>query len=232
MGKYYTDMSQHYNKNKSRLLTAIDAIVFNKEFYFAYNLLFFVLGKITNDIPRVFFTAYFLIFYSYFIHVASHKIPVFNKMHMLHHTPGKNKGIMPELLECLVNLFIIGGGILIPLNLYLNSNISPFNEYAILLYTLIYTSQHLIVYHYMKTPSHKTHHLCDQTKTVDSNNCSKNVQNYGPDAIDALFGTKKHSEKYEDMSPLIPIVVILLVLLLLNYNNNYDIIKILSSKIR
>jgi len=224
-------MSEHYNKNKSRVGSVVDALIFNKHFYFAYNLLFFVLGKITKDMPRVFFTAYFLIFYSYFIHIAAHKLPGFNKIHLVHHTSDSNKGILPELLELVLNLLFIGGGILIPLNLYLNSRLSPFSEYAIILYTFIYTSQHLIVYHYLKTPSHKSHHTCDKSNARDIKNCTKNVQNYGPDALDVLFGTKKHLEKYEDMSPLIPIVIILLILLLLNYKNNFDIINILASKL-
>ncbi len=219
-------MSEHYNKDKSRILCVIDALKFNTIFYTVYNLLFIILGVITGDMKKVIFTSYFLVFYSYFMHIATHKIPILNKLHMLHHTPGKNKGFFPELLEFFVNLLVIGGGILIPLNMYVNSSKTIFNEYAIILYTLIYTSQHLIVYHFMKTPSHKTHHKCDKKMK------SGGVRNYGPDALDVLFGTKENLEKYEDMSPLIPIVIILLILLLMNYNNNFDIIKVLASKIR
>ena len=55
------------------------------------------------------------------------------------------------------------------------------------------------------------------------------IVNYGPDAMDVLFGTKKNLEKYENMSLLIPFVIVLIILLLFNFDNKYDIIKWLES---
>ena len=224
-------MNSYYNKNNSRIKSIIEALFYNRYFYIAYNILFLVLAKITNSYYKVFFTAYFLIFTSYFIHIWSHKIPIVKNLHLLHHTKKINKYISAEILELFLNLLFIGGGILIPLNLYFKSDFSPFNEYAILLYTLIYTFQHMVVYHLLKVPSHTTHHTVDKTCLDDTCKTTEKVYNYGPDAIDVLFGTKKHLQEYENMGPLIPFIIILIILVIFNYNNKFDVIKWLQSKI-
>ena len=222
-------MNKYYNKNNSKFKSLLESLVFNKYFYIVFNILFLLIGNITKDYLRVFFTAYFLIFFSYFIHVWSHDIPIFKKLHLIHHTKIINKYVSAELLEFLLNLLIIGGGIFIPINLYIGSKASPLSNYAILFYTLIYTFQHVVIYHYIKVPTHVTHHKVDKKCLGDMCKNTENILNYGPDAMDALFGTKKNLENYEDMSPLIPLLIVLIILILFNFNNKYDIIKWLES---
>ena len=222
-------MNNYYNKNNNTLKSTLESLVYNKYFYLVFNILFLLLGKITNDYPRVFFTAYFLIFFSYFIHIWSHRIPLFKKLHLLHHTKKINKYFSAELLEFLLNLIVIGGGIFIPINLYLNKNYSPLSNYAILFYTLIYTFQHVVIYHYVKIPTHITHHNIDKPCLDDMCENKDTIFNYGPDAMDALFGTKKHLQKYEDMSILIPFLIILIILILYNFKGKYDIINWMES---
>ena len=224
-------MNNYYNKHNNTIKSTIESLLYNKYTYLAFNILFLVLAQITNDYPRVFFSTYFMVIFSYLFHKWSHKIPLFKKLHLVHHTKKINKYFISEVLECILNLLFIGGGILIPLNMYFNNKYSPFNNYAVLLYTLIYTFQHMIVYHYLPIPTHKTHHLFDKSCIGDTCEDKSNVFNYGPDAMDALFGTKKHLQEYEDMSPLIPFVILLIILLIFNYDNKYDVIKWLKGKI-
>ena len=57
-------MNNYYNKNNNTLKSTLESLVYNKYFYLVFNILFLILGKITNDYPRVFFTAYFLMILS------------------------------------------------------------------------------------------------------------------------------------------------------------------------
>ena len=224
-------MNSYYNKNNNTLKSTIESLFYNKYFCLTYNILFLVLGKLTNDYPRVFFTAYFMVIFSYLFHKWSHKIPIFKNLHLVHHTKKINAYFSSEVLEFMLNLLFIGGGILIPINMYFDNNISPISNYAVLLYTLIYTFQHIVIYHYLPIASHKTHHLFDKSCIGDTCESKQKVFNYGPDSMDALFGTKKHLQEYEDMSALIPFIILLIILIIFNYDNKYDIIKWLKSKI-
>jgi len=222
-------MNSYYNKNNSKFKSVLESLLYNRYFYLAFNILFLILGNITKNYSKVFVTAYFLIFFSYFIHVWSHKIPLFKKLHLVHHTKKINKYISAEILEFLLNLTVIGGGVFIPINLYFKEKYLPLSNYAILFYTLIYTFQHVFLYHYIKIPSHVTHHKVDKNCLGDMCENKDDIVNYGPDAMDVLFGTKKNLEKYENMSLLIPFVIVLIILLLFNFDNKYDIIKWLES---
>lgn len=224
-------MNTHYNKDKNHFKLLLESLFYNKYFYIFYNVLFLILAIITNDYKRVFFTAYFFILFSYFIHKWSHYVPIFNKIHLLHHTKKINKYIICEIIELFFNLLFIGGGIVIPMSLYLKKHFTtPFNEYAILLYTLIYTLQHMVVYHLLKVPTHTRHHDADKAQNEDIDYNEK-VFNFGPDSIDVLLGTKKNLQKFENMDPLIPVIIVLMLFLFYNYDSKYDIIKWLKSKI-
>ena len=50
-------MNSYYNKNNSTLKSTIESLFYNKYFYLTYNILFLVLAILTDDYPKVFFTA-------------------------------------------------------------------------------------------------------------------------------------------------------------------------------
>ena len=135
---------------------------------------------------RCIITIIFVIFFSYFSHRAAHDIYPYNIFHMIHHNDEYNNKKWALLLELIINLFQIGGLILIPFNMYLEKliGIKLLNNYVILYYSLVYTSHHMINYHYIPNTIHIQHH-------------KNEITNYGPDIIDVLFFTKEDNTKFE-----------------------------------
>ena len=73
----------------------------------------------------------------------------------------------------------------------------------------------MINYHYLDVPSHVTHHNNDIECGKDDADC--NILNYGPDAIDVVFGSKKEGQEYEDMKYTTINVVFIMILVIFFY---------------
>ena len=112
--------SNIYNKDTPRYISVLDSLKYNKVFYIAYFITFLVIGIITKDIPKSLFTGYYMAYHAYVMHIIAHKYNPFKLFHGLHHTKEINKKWYNEVIEFLVNLLFIGGGLFIPVNI-LNS---------------------------------------------------------------------------------------------------------------
>lgn len=219
-----------YNKDTPRYISFIDSIKYNKIFYIAYTITFLVIGIITNDIPRCLFTAAYMPYHAYFAHIIGHDINPFKKLHGIHHTKEINHKWYNELIEFLINLVYIGGGYLIPINIYLDMyDLTLLNSYGILAFTLLYTTHHMINYHYLTIPSHVKHHENDIE--LGGKVTSSDIKNYGPDTIDVVFGTKNEDEEYEDMKYTAINILIIMIIIVYIYKSDYDLIELLKNKI-
>lgn len=222
--------SNIYNKDTPRYISFLDSIKYNKSFYITYTITFIVIGIITDDFARCMFTAAYMPYYAYFTHIIGHKISPFKNLHGIHHIKEINHIWYNELLEFIVNLLYIGGGLLIPLNIYLDKyNLTLLNSYGILAFTLLYTTHHMINYHYLTIPTHVKHHEFDIEKGLTSE--TDNIKNYGPDTIDVVFGTKNEGEEYEDMKYTSINNIVIMILIFYMYKSKYDIIDLLKNKV-
>lgn len=220
-----------YNKDIPRYISFLDSLKYNKLFYITYTILFFVIGLLTNDFAKTMFTAAYMPYHAYFMHIIGHKINPFKYLHGIHHTKEINHKWYNEILEFILNLVFIGGGIIIPLNIYLNRyNISLLNNYGILAFTLLYTTHHMINYHYLTIHTHVNHHELDLELGIQDQN--KLIRNYGPDTIDAIFGTKNDGEEYEDMRFTSINNIVIMVVIYYIYNTRYDIIRMIKNKLQ
>lgn len=183
-------MSKYYDKNKHLVVNLFNCLMTNKAFYFVYFAVAAYISLITNDFKKGMFTIAIMVIFSYFSHMAGHKLYPISIFHGLHHQEEHNHKWWARLVEWIVNLIQIGGLFLIPINLYIEKNTSLgmqlLNNYVILYASLVYTTHHMINYHVMKIDTHIRHH----------NNTSTN---FGPDYMDVLFGTKQHNSTFEEM---------------------------------
>lgn len=181
--KFDTKNGYFYNLKK--------CLSINIVFYSIFFLVGILIGLITDNIYRSIFTLLFCTVFSYFSHSLSHKIfPLnFRYFHNLHHNDKHNKKLWAEIIEWLVNIFQIGGLILIPINYIIEKkfNITLLNNNLIIYYTLVYTTTHMINYHIVKEDTHVRHHHNTNT-------------NFGPDYMDILFKTKQNNSYFEEMN--------------------------------
>ena len=183
-------MTRYYDKNRSLVVNLFNCLMTNKTFYFVYFAVAAYISLITNDLKRGMFTIAFMVIFSYFSHMAGHKLYPISLFHGLHHKEEHNHKWWARIVEWLVNLIQIGGIFLIPINLYIEKHTSLgtqiLNNYVLLYAALVYTTHHMINYHIMKIDTHIRHH--NDTST-----------NFGPDYMDVLFGTKQHNSTFEEM---------------------------------
>ena len=98
---------------------------------------------------------------------------------VVHHDSSINKKIPNMIYEFIMN-FLTQGGLLVIL-IYLLKKV---NYSIIILWSLIYSTIHIINYEFVKPPTHMFHHL------------NKNT-NYGLDVWDILFNTKYKSNNWQ-----------------------------------
>jgi hypothetical protein len=160
-------------------------MMINVEFFKCY-LLFIVgsiaFGTILNN-GRVISTIMYFIFFlflAYTVHFNGHRyyIPIFTDVHDSHHNKDTKDKAINIILEVCIELFSIGGFLLLFKNPYLTKSV-------IMYYPLLYTTIHFINYRYDNT-YHKEHH-------------KNNSVNYGPSMIDHLLSTN-YDDSYEDMN--------------------------------
>jgi hypothetical protein len=141
-----------------------------------------------SSIVTIFLTFLFVSSWSYFSHIILHT-PLFyiiGQIHSFHHNDAYADSYFFFFVELLLNFFIVGGFLFIPFMFFIENRLgfSIVDHYIILIWSLYFTSYHLINYHYYDKDIHKEHHV------------SNGQNNYGPEWMDILFDTKK------DESPL------------------------------
>jgi hypothetical protein len=132
----------------------------------------------------------FMNFWTYFAHRCIHDVPKdgflgqFNTHWLFHH---QNTKLLPRPVELLLEFFTdISMNISLIVLQYI-SGIWFVPLSVILLFTIQYTSVHIINYSIVGSDSHRKHH-----KNIDTN--------FGPDTMDHFFGTND-DDTFEDLNP-------------------------------
>ncbi len=154
--------------------------------------LFSIILSSPNYISGLFTLATVLLL-SYFLHLFSHyNISFINFLSLTHtkyhHSENKNKYI-DLISEFIVNFFIYGSVFLYFVIVYFFPTQDIINFRVLLMYSLFYTSIHILDYTLGESDIHRMHHL-----EVEKNN---KVCNLGPDFIDKIFATNCNN-KYEN----------------------------------
>lgn len=154
------------------------------------------------------FTLVTVLLLSYFLHLFSHfNTPIINILSnthtKYHHSKEKNKYI-DLITEFLVNFFVYGSVLfyLIIIYFYPTQNIIHFR--VLLMYSLFYTSIHILDYTLGDSDIHKMHH-----KEVEENN---RICNLGPDFIDKMFSTHCNNQYENTNKYTINLIIIFVVL--------------------
>ena len=211
-------------------------IFYKKEKGLIYNLLLFlklnflynssiifaciIIGSFSNNIFRAILTSIILYFWAYFVHVFAHKIPGYVNPHKIHHNPKISHKWWAVLTEFLINIIGSGGLLLMILNIIIENTfkIKLLDNYVLVYTMILYSTFHMINYHYLKVSTHLNHHKYENA-------------NYGPDIIDMIFDTKINNDEIENMNHGIYNSIIALVIVLLNYKSRYDIVEIIREVI-
>ena len=155
-------------------------------------LVVFLFDYYTEKIPFLTLgTLFFLMGWTYFSHIIAHTKFMEGNIHKFHHDPAKSTQNGYRVLEFLVDIFIFGGLVLVPLNYgiekLMGSHWRCFNYYGILFWSLLYATYHLNWHFITYTSPHSFHH-------EDAR------YNFGPDILDILFETKKDEDIIENMN--------------------------------
>lgn len=167
----------------------------------------YLISRITDrNFIRAIFTFIFAENWTYWSHRYCHytQADPISKLHMMHHTPSLRHKISSDIVESLINLIIIGGIILIPINIFIKRtfNYKIFNNLIIVFWAFIYTSYHLFNFHYFPNISHQTHHKTDTD--IDNNKKDViNATNYGPEYLDIINNTKPDGQPIQNISTIV-----------------------------
>ena len=207
----------NYNKQDGYIYNCIKTLIININIIImALFAIIIIIYKSDKLYIKGLFTLIFLQFWSYFIHKYAHsdRKSYIYYLHSFHHLSSCKNTINKNCSELFLNLVLIGGGIIIPLNIMIMYyfNFELFNNYIILFWLLEYTEYHIFNYHILNSPTHKQHHSIDE-------NPNKTCTNYGPDWMDILFETKCDIDVFEDYTSSIfnTIINLIIILLLLIY---------------
>ena len=182
-----------------------------------------ILGGITiNEVTgdnmfRTIMTYFGISAWTYVVHWFMHKYEntILGKIHAVHHNPEYKDNISTEIFEIFVNLTIIGGLLWIPIIIVLENyvGIRLANHYVILVWSIIFTTYHLINYHILSHTVHAQHHN------------EKGVNNYGPEWFDIIFNTKADHSEIEDMNSVIVNIIAVTTLILLLKDTSCDVVN-------
>jgi hypothetical protein len=171
----------------------------------------YVISRITdNNFLRAIFTFIFAENWTYWSHKYCHysQADTISKLHMVHHTPLLRHNLSSDIIESLINFIIIGGIILIPLNILIKrqTGIKLLNNHVLIYWAFIYTTYHLFNFHYFPNISHQSHHKTD-TNSNDKR-YSINATNYGPEYLDIINETKPDGQPIQNVSTIMINMVI------------------------
>jgi len=204
---------QHFKLNSPFYLTLFVCILII-DYYTVKNLLFSLFSMVLIQI------------WGYFTHWMSHNRYLHDATgmdwHDIHHG-ANSKDYHNILIETYVNIVFSGGVVIIILNIILSSLLGPsfqlFNYYVILLWSFIYTTGHLINFHFLKFLTHKNHHI------------SNGLTNYGPDWIDIVLKTKPNNDVIENENSFIINAILGTAIIIWYLNTKYDPVKMIKDLI-
>ena len=186
-------------------------------YYLSVTIGFLLIGYLTNDIYRSLITGFVLFIWAHRTHIWAHNIWPWTWFHGWHHDPQYSQTPWGVFIETYTNVIGSGGLSLIPYNIAVKllTGIKVLNNYTILFFSLLYTTFHMINYHYLDVKTHIDHH--------------EDISlNFGPDVLDVMFQTKKNHEEYEDMNHAIVNNIGMLLVVVLLYGSKMDPIRFLE----
>jgi Fatty acid hydroxylase superfamily len=207
-----------YSRKDSFIKNEIKLGILNMPLYAtAFVLVLLINYKTDRNIFIAIFSFYFVSSWSYFTHCLAHVsfLKPLGQFHLLHHDPANRDSSIVFLIEALIDFFVIGGFLLIPLGHFAEEllGFKMFNYYIILMWSLFYLTYHLLNYHFTKPDAHKEHHI------------SNGSSNYGPEWMDIFFDTKTDGSLFEDLNSGIINLVIITGLILWAKDGDYDMTK-------
>ena len=195
-----------YLQNQNKLKMILNALKSNWKFYIIYNLIFLIIGIITGSAIQSLITGLIIQIHAYYVHILAHKLPYFNKIHLLHHTKIINKYWYNILMEAIQNILLEGGfwviaSVILGLGIKIFNETYKLNVVTMLLWMLLYASVHLINYRLVHPNSHIAHHM-DYYKNLSLT-----------DMFDLIFDTKYDKKNIQNLNHFIINVVIITTLL-------------------
>uniref|UniRef100_A0A6C0ARR6 Fatty acid hydroxylase domain-containing protein n=1 Tax=viral metagenome TaxID=1070528 RepID=A0A6C0ARR6_9ZZZZ len=185
--------SQIYTRKDSFIKNQIKLGIINAPLYAtAFVIVLLINYKTDRNIFIAIFSFYFVSSWSYFTHLFAHQ-PIFRPLgqfHLLHHDETNHDSSVVFLIEALIDFFVFGGFLLIPIGHFVEKLIGfrIFNYYIILMWSIFYLTYHLLNYHFTKPDAHKEHHI------------SSGISNYGPEWMDIYFDTKTEGSIFENLN--------------------------------
>ena len=163
----------------------------------------YIISRFTDkNLFKVMITMIFAVNWTYWSHKYCHysQADPISKLHMIHHTPLLRHNISSDVIESLINLFIIGGIILIPINIFIKkiTNIKLLNNSILIFWAIVYTTYHLFNFHFLPNISHQSHHKTDTN--LENKQDAINATNYGPEYLDILNNTKPDGQPIQNIS--------------------------------
>tara|TARA_Y100000287_G_scaffold150582_1_gene125982 strand:+ start:573 stop:1235 length:663 start_codon:yes stop_codon:yes gene_type:complete len=210
-----------YDKSEGISACSLKAINISWMYFLSSFVGFLIIGIMTNDIIRSLLTGITMHFWAHMTHIWAHTIWPCIWFHGWHHDPNYSETIWGIFIETYVNVIGSGGLSIIPFNIIFEmlTGFKIFDNYALLYFSLLYSTFHMINYHFLDIKTHHDHH--------EDTNC-----NFGPDIIDVIFETKKDKEEYEDTNHATLNNVGLLIPVILLYGTKWDPVKFIERLIK
>lgn len=206
-----------YDKSASIQTGVRDAIIVSWMYYLSVAIGFLIIGVMTNDVAKCMWTGIAMFFWAHRTHIWAHSTWPWTWFHGWHHNPEHSQTTWGILIETYTNVVGSGGLTLIPYNILMKAltGFEPLNNYVLLYFSLLYSTFHMINYHYLKVKTHSDHHA--------DIGC-----NFGPDVMDVVFQTKKDGEEYEDMNHAVVNNIGMLIVVLLLHDSALDPVALLE----
>lgn len=194
-----------FKKSDGTVKNIMKSININRVYYTILLCSSFILGVLNRNITCAFLTLCGLYIWMYFTHILAHNIFPFKWFHKFHHHEPKDQRWYDNVIETSVNIFGSGGISLLLANVVITKlyHVRLLDNHMIIFIALLYTTTHMINYHFYKVPTHIQHHVNTNT-------------NFGPDLMDILFGTKSDGDEIENMdNGIFNLIVILFIVVVL-----------------
>jgi len=211
-----------YNKEDPLIVSLYKIYFINfAAFWVLFTYISIIAYKTDHNYILSLLTLFFAEYWCYITHHITHNknFEFIGFMHLFHHNPKYADATWVFVIELLLNFFLYGGFVLIFLGEIIKKlfSIKIFNNYVLFFWSIVYSSYHLINFHYLKSPTHKAHHL------------QNGKLNYGPDWMDIIFGTKLHNNNFEDFNSSVLNGLIGLIVVLLLKQATYDPVRYIES---
>ena len=209
--------SVKYDSSEGIPTCMIKAVSVSWLYYISVTIGFLLIGYLTNDIYRSLITRFMLFIWAHRTHIWAHTKWPCVWFHGWHHDPEHSQTPWGVFIETYTNIIGSGGLSLIPYNIAVEmfTGSKILNNYTILYFSLLYTTFHMINYHYLDVKTHIDHH---EDISI----------NYGPDVMDVMFQTKKDHEDYEDMNHATVNNIGMLLVVVLLYGSKLDPVRFLE----